>query len=289
MEKIIKAGFLVSYDFNMLRISLPIIYPHLSQIYLCIDKERLTWSGEQFYISDEFWEWLSIFDSQNKIVIYEDQFYLPNLSPLELDTRERSMLASQMGECDWCIQIDSDEYFLDFPQFISKLRQLDTSSPLTVYCRVAPLFKKTRNGFLLIDSEEYLPFATNLLKYTSARTNEACTSIFWNDIVIHQSWARSAEEIKQKLNNWSHKDDFNVESYYNLWLSIDEDNYRYLSDFHPLDGVSWSKLRLLENWDICDMINQKEWFYQAYQAYAKDNKMVADKKKPFWRFFKKEV
>ena len=42
---------------------------------------------------------------------------------LKNDTRERTMLSEKMGIGNWLIQIDSDEYFIDFEDFIKQLRK----------------------------------------------------------------------------------------------------------------------------------------------------------------------
>ena len=48
---------------------------------LAIDKDRKTWHGYEFSVSDQFWEWLN--------------------------------------------KIDVDEVFIDFPEFVNSLRELE--------------------------------------------------------------------------------------------------------------------------------------------------------------------
>jgi len=91
---LIKVGFLLSYDYDFLRTSLPLVYKEADVIALAKDYQCRTWSGNQFIISDNFFEWLKKFDTENKIKIYEDDFYRPELSLIENDTRERNMLAA---------------------------------------------------------------------------------------------------------------------------------------------------------------------------------------------------
>lgn len=285
MKKIIKAGMLVSYDYEYLKISLPRIYPYLNEIILCIDSERKTWGGEIFEIKNSFWKWLEAFDVEDKISIYQDSFYLPGLSGMECDTRERRFMAEKMGNCDWYIQIDSDEYFLDFPAFLSRLETFDCSDPVTVNLKIAPLFKIIENGFLLIRTlDETLPFATNRPDYTYARFVEGNRVVFWDELVLHQSWARNEDEIKTKLNNWSHKNDFNTGSYFNLWKAIDSNNYIYIKDFHPLEPPLWSSLNLIEK-DICGLLEMKDTLNSIYCISETVNNMevppAIKKKSPF--------
>lgn len=245
---LIKVGLLVSYDFQYLETSLPLVYDHADIIALAVDNERKTWSGQDFHIPDSFFDWVREFDKDNKIRIYEDNFHLPELSSIENDTRERQLLAEFMGPGGWHIQIDSDEYFIDFGEFVRFLKSKDhwlknpASNPIDIGAFLIPIFKKTDKGFLYIkDCYESIVLATNYPRYTGARRSKNFVR-FTDFYLFHQSWARDPEEIRFKVNNWGHINDFNVSSYFNLWQSIDENNYQYIKDFHPLVGPVWHAL-----------------------------------------------
>jgi len=256
---IIKVGYLISYDYEYVKTSLPRVYDHVTEIVFAVDSNGKTWSGEDIKISNEFWNWVDEYDKDHKISIYRDQFYVAGLTPMECDTRERNLLGKKMGEADWYIQIDSDEYFVDFATFKDKLAVSKPEVPTSIYCSVATLFKRLSTGFLLIDeSFETLSFATNHPVYDLARNNTSGNlHIYWDDLVLHQSWARSSEEIGLKLNNWSHKNDFNTESFYKLWNAIDEYNYYCLADFHPLNPKTWPRLRLMKG-TIAEILDDPE-------------------------------
>jgi len=255
---VIKVGFLISYDYEFIKISLPRVYPFVSEIFLALDADRLTWAGDPLNISDDFWEWLKEFDVENKITIYQDQFFVLGLSPMECDTRERNMLAKKMGDADWYVQIDSDEYFTDFESFVQKLDKFRPGENVTITCRTATLFKKVPTGFLVVaESNETLSFASNNPVFELARNSYTLNKyVHWDDLVLHQSWARTSQEILTKLNNWSHKDDFNVASFYKLWNAVDEFNYFTLKAFHPFDHSLWPKLKFIPG-DISAIINSE--------------------------------
>ncbi|SEA25885.1 hypothetical protein [Pedobacter hartonius] len=255
----IKAGYLISYDYEYVKISLSGIYDFVDEIFFAVDRDRKTWSGEDFLINETFWEWINEVDKSNKIKIYEDYFYIPELTPMQCDTRERNMLAKQMGFCDWYLQIDSDEYFLDFETFVRKLKGFHPMVPTTISCRVATIFKKVQSGYLLIDeSSETLCFATNHPVYDLAKHNSGNDYVYWNDLVLHQSWAREPEEIYWKLHNWSHRNDFNIQSYYNLWNAVDEFNFFGIKDFHPLGPGAWPKLKMIKANNIDELLKSQE-------------------------------
>lgn len=255
----IKVGYLISYDYEFVKTSLPRVYPFVPEIIFAVDIDRKTWAGEHFTINDEFWEWIKEVDTDHKIRIYEDRFFIPELTAMQCDTRERNLLAAQMGACDWYIQIDSDEYFLDFEAFVNKLRIYKPEDHTTVYCHIATLFKQVSTGYLLTDeSFVTLPFATNNPVFEIARSNlSANKQIYWTDLVLHQSWARSPADILWKIQNWSHKDDFNTTSFYKLWDALDEYNYHCLSNFHPLQPSVWPGLVFIQG-TIPEILDSEE-------------------------------
>ena len=65
-KNMIKVGFLVSYDYQLLEYSLPIVYQYADEIYLAIDKERKTWSGNIFQLPDTFFECINRVDTVGK-------------------------------------------------------------------------------------------------------------------------------------------------------------------------------------------------------------------------------
>ena len=123
--KKIHIGFLLSYDYEKLKNSIPPVYEEADKIFIAVDHENRTWSGQKYYIDESFFTWLKKFDKDNKIEIYKDDFYVPEISAIENDNRERHMLSLKMGIGNWLIQIDSDEYFLDFKKFVKELRTYD--------------------------------------------------------------------------------------------------------------------------------------------------------------------
>ncbi len=120
--KKIQVGYLVSYDYELLKNSLPTIYKESDTIFLAIDKNRKTWKGDTIEIKADFFEWIETFDIDHKIVIYEDEFFVPAFSTMQCEVRERKMLAEKMGIGNWLIQLDSDEYFYDFEKFVAYLK-----------------------------------------------------------------------------------------------------------------------------------------------------------------------
>lgn len=256
----IKVGFLVSYDYEFIKNSLPIVYPYADYIAFAIDKDRKTWNGESFDIPDSFFEWVKSFDTEKKVHIYEDIFHIPALSTMECDTRERNLLAQFMGTGGWHLQIDSDEYFLDFEGFVRYLQTLDINKETQVFAKWITMYKKNGDDIFWINTNEVFPVASNHPKYKLARLSDSDNDVYTDFKVLHQSWARGDEEIKLKIRNWGHNTDFDAEAYYNFWKVINRQTYRYARSFHPLDPWLWPSLEYSEAKDTHILVDKVKAF-----------------------------
>ena len=168
----IKVGILISYDYEYVYKCIEQIYQNATIIVLAIDKKRRTWKGDNYDLCDDFFVKIKEMDSEGKISIYEDDFYDPNLNVIQCDTSERNRLAQFMGVGGWHIQIDSDEYFIDFPRFVTYLRSIEyrgIDRKLVIYARWLTLFKKSMTGYFYIEnSEHFVGGGTGLMGWVGA-------------------------------------------------------------------------------------------------------------------------
>lgn len=256
----IKVGILVSYDWQLLRYSLPLVYEEADLITLAIDRERRTWTGGTFELPKEFYCLVESIDIRKKIRLYEDSFFVPQITPMECETRERNMLAAEMGLDGWHVQLDADEYVLNFSRLVKRLKDLgENCGPVQINGLWLSLFKEVNGGYLVLapatSGFEIFPFITNNPHYVKARnTNNQTIKV--PEFAIHQSWARSYADIKEKLENWGHAGDFDRESYLNIWDAIDNKNYKYLANFHPIWPELWPRLEYLEAENIESLISE---------------------------------
>jgi hypothetical protein len=245
----IKVGFCVAYDWHLLTYALPFVYKEADVICLSIDKERISWSNNAFEFNDQrFTQLIKSIDVEGKVNILEDNFHLTNLTPMENEVRQRNMMASFLGKGGWHIQLDCDEYFINFYAFVNYLKNLRGSNlkPLNVNCIWITLFKQVEGGFLYIvplykRDIEHIPIATNYPYYQYGRRN-GNFNIYTDFKIVHQSWARSDNEVLQKINNWGHKNDFDTISYYKFWEALSRNNYKSIKNFHPMRPASWPLL-----------------------------------------------
>jgi len=257
--KKIHVGFLLSYDYELLKIAIPPVYKSSDRIFIAIDQDYLTWSGNKFTVDPLFFDWLKEFDVDQKIELYFDTFYVPNLTTTQMDTRERKMLSDKMGIGNWLIQIDSDEYFIDFEGFVNQFRKYDhyLDNPEKHKIQIAAfwviIYKYTENGILYVDKPMKSIFATNYPNYKAfRRTNERV--IYLDSLVLHESVSRTEEELRYKLKNWSHNTHVN-NSFLDKWLKVNESNYKEYSDFYYIEPKRWKTLDYFPTKNISE-INQ---------------------------------
>lgn len=255
----IKVGYMVGYDYELLKHSLPTVYSVADKIVIAIEKDRKTFAGETFSIDPSFFQWLEETDVDNKINLYEDSFYVPEMGASEADTRARNLLGKRMGEGGWHFHIDVDEYFVDFKGLVAELKNIqhrfqNKKVTLQAFCSV--IFKASAEGYFMVSSPEKFALITNHPVYYHHRYNADNEHYTLNHLAVHQSWGRGEDGLKTKLNNWAHRIDFDTEAYFRFWKSVCRDNYNYIKDFHPLKPSLWSKLDFVPARNIEELLSQ---------------------------------
>ncbi|MDR7210857.1 hypothetical protein [Flavobacterium piscis] len=270
----IQVGYLVSYDYELLKNSIPTIYNEADTVFLAIDSNRKTWKGQTIEINDNFFKWLNKFDTQKKIVLFEEEFYIEGLSAMECEIRERKMLAHKMGIGNWLIQLDSDEYFYDFGKFVSflKLKNKFLINPENKIVQICGfkinLYKYVDEGVLYVDKLDKFMIATNYPNYKIGR-HAKCRSIYTDSVALHDCLSRSREDLVQKIDNWGHNDEINKNEFMRKWDSVSISNYKQICGFFYLDPMHWKTLEfmkgdslkeLLANFKLTNKINIGKFF-----------------------------
>lgn len=255
----IKVGYLVSYDYEMFLTSVKQLYSYVDKIYVAIDRNRKTWSGNHFEIPEIFFDEVTLFDVENKIEFYYEDFYVPEFSPMACETRERNMLLKVMGK-GWKMQLDVDEYVYDFEKTAKFLKQhwyfniFPKLTPIVFKGVWITLFKELSDGYLYIENKERFSFITNCFNFEVARTNNSVSNHLTDIKVIHQSWARSEEQILLKIQNWGHRDDFDTQKYFEFWKNLNSINFGSYINIHPMRPEQWNELHFLQSLSIDDFI-----------------------------------
>ena len=261
MNQAIKVGFCVAYDWYFLEHSLPLVYAQADQICLSLDQNRVSWAGQPFSFDDQaFFALVRRLDTAHKIDIYQDNFYQPDLAPMANEVRQRHLIAERLGKGGWHVQLDADEYFLDFEGFAKWLRKFAPNRPVNVRCPYITLFKQLEGGFLAVDRQRQWwadlsnPVATNDPAYYHGRVSH-WFNIYAPYFILHQSWARDETEIREKISNWGHSYDFNTQDYLKFWSDLSINNYKNINNFHPINPRLWEKIIYVKADNIKQLFN----------------------------------
>lgn len=261
-KNIIKAAYLLSYDYSYIFTSIKQIYDNVDSIIISYDANNKTWAGNDVFIPESFFIDIKKIDIHNKVIFYKDSFYVPGMQPMELETRQRNMMAEKLGRDGWHIQIDGDEYAYDFKkisQFLRKnkfLLKIADKKHFNFQVNFVTLFKHNKEGFFVITPfEEKCMLITNYPKYEYARLTNKGKTLPLDFYLIHQSWAREEAEIVEKVNNWGHKNDFDTSKFLDLWKKLNADNYKDFKNFHPLDSTQWKELSFFPAKNIDEFIS----------------------------------
>lgn len=243
----IAVGFLVAYDFEYLKISLPLIYEEATFIVLGLDKNRLSFSGHPFLIDPAIFEWVEAMDHQKKVIWQQAAFYKEGFTPMQVETTTRNKLFEVLPQLmDWYLQLDSDEYLLDFKGLKAWLDTAPVAACNAVRLYWKTLFKQHRHGYFVVGSAtETFPALSRLPYYEVARIPKGADTLTGPFFVLHQSWARNKKEIEQKIKNWGHKDDLNWQGFLDKWDKCNTLNFRYYRYFHPMHAPLWPYLEFI--------------------------------------------
>jgi hypothetical protein len=239
---IAKAGICVAYDWLLLEQSLPALYPYVQKICLSVDIDRKSWGGNIFSFDKEaLVKLVEGIDKEKKIFLLEEIFFDPTRTPIQNECYQRKRMADVLGECDWVVQIDADEVFINIGEFITALKKYKQETrALNIHGIWVNLIKQVPEGYIY-SIVKTPPLACNKPAYEYGRTN-GHFNIYTNSFLAHITWARPEEEVYYKLKNWGHSHEFNGESFYKIWKALDDFNWQYIKNFHPMNTSSIPQL-----------------------------------------------
>ncbi|GAA4452890.1 hypothetical protein GCM10023092_12510 [Rurimicrobium arvi] len=243
----------------MLRLSIPPIYERADQICLSIDESRVSWSGNKFSWDQEgFMKMLAELDPKGKIRLFEANFYVPTLTPMQNEVRQRNEIAKFIGGDGWHIQLDTDEIFLNFEGFVHYLQSFRSRRKVNIACPWITAYKQTEDGFFFVKPSdfsqiEFIQIATLHPDYEYGRRN-GNFNVRSPFALLHLSWARSEQEIWEKINNWGHKDDIDIQGEFDRWKNLSADNFHTYRNFHPVVPEAWPALGFIAAKDVAHLM-----------------------------------
>jgi len=236
----------ISYDYKY---SLPTIlsyYKIADEILLAIDKERITWSKNKFDFDEMFFDEVKSIDVEQKITIVEADFHSLD-SPIQNDTNERNFITTLCKKDNFIVGIDSDEVLLNPEEFLT---WTNTNNPhhKDVSCMMSSVYKSFGKNLLLNYPKESVEIGTKLVNSYKMCRKTKLASLMSPLNILHFSWGRTRENVLQKLSNFGHSKDFNINDYMRTWDGVNLENYTTKKELHPLlrcRKFLWLSLELL--------------------------------------------
>ena len=242
---------LISYDANrFLADSIKKYYGYVDEIVLGIDKDRITWSGNNFTIDEnELWSELQKIDTEGKISIIEEDFHKSKIA-IENDNYERNFLKAQCSH-DWIFSFDADEMLVNPKEFFYDYCPIVENyyNKVDILMTWATPYKTVEDEAgesfcLFIANEDDTPFfgenqgvvTSKDSTYTYARWTDKSAGGTANRVrsplvAVHWSLCRPDSELHEKINNIGHSDIVEKDPFYQIWSQVNINNYHELRNF----------------------------------------------------------
>jgi len=246
---------LAAYDHAMLHECMPSWYDVADEVLIAIDKDRLTWSKNPFDLDlPSFRRQIASIDHRNIARIVEGDYHQLD-HPFANEIACRNYMSTLAKPGNMILQVDVDEYFLNARMFRDTLEShtiptFSNPKPFVathcIFGRWVSVYKRFGDEVLVVEpAGEPVPLATMARNsYRQGRITDQPGVVVGAD-VLHFSWARSPQELKQKLDNWGHARDFDPSPHFAKWEACTPENHQSEAyrNFHPMgDGKTWQRL-----------------------------------------------
>ena len=268
---------LISYDANrFLAQSIKRYYNYVDEIVLGLDKDRITWSGNDFsFDEDSLWSELSQIDGEGKISIIEEDFHQSAVA-IENDNYERNFLKEQCSH-DWIFSFDADEmlvnakdFFLNFCPLVERYyNKADLCMTWATPYKVVEDTEGNSHTLVIANTDDSPFFGENQGFVTSK--DSTFTYARWTDtsgaggnrllsplVALHWSLCRPDNELHEKINNIGHSDLVEQDPFYQIWTQVNWENYHELENFKTsgLGEQQWPTLFAVPSEHVEDYITQ---------------------------------
>jgi hypothetical protein len=235
----------IAYDYKYSFATILSYYDIADEIFLAIDEDRISWSGNKYEFDEGFFDKIKELDKDNKIKILQSNFHTLQ-KPLDNDFSERKYIASFCKKDNYVISIDSDEVILNVKEFFD---WINSSKPVSnISCVMKSVFKVFGENVLVNVPDETCQIGTcDLVNNSTVRFGKR-PSLLSPMKILHYTLGRTREEVVQKFENWGHSKDFNTKEYIKIWDSVTLENYKEKKELHPIlrcKKYSWLSLQLV--------------------------------------------
>jgi hypothetical protein len=250
-------------------------YPLLDALVVPVPADGVGWNGHPIPVEAA----LAIIrrvDTRGILSIVDGRWVEPT-EPMRGETAQRQAAIDALaGTVDWVLQLDGDELLPEPDALFRAIDAAEEQGLRAVEWPMRVLFRRTRRwvfevvgrrreprydypgaivvrpGIELLDARrvagDYLRAVVDgdRSSLQIARPAEAgehrWEGLRHEEAVIHNSWARSPHEIRQKVRSWGHANDVGGGRYYWLRWYPSPVTWRYARNLHPFARGLWPRL-----------------------------------------------
>jgi len=250
-------------------------YPLLDALVVPVPADGRGWTGAPIPVDDAIAA-IERVDARGLLRRVTGSWTRPD-EPMRADTAQRNAaLAALVGEVDWVIQLDNDELLPDAAALVAAIDEAERRGLDAVEWPMRVLFRRTRRhifevvgvhgstrydypGAIAVRPEVRVVDARRVggaflrpvvsgdraslqLTHPLAPGEERWEALEPSQAVLHNSWARSPREIRQKTRSWGHASGWRGRLYYfAVWLPIPV-TWRWARDIHPFARGLWPRV-----------------------------------------------
>jgi len=275
-------AYILACDASWIEDSVLSYYDIVEEIVVSYDEKGVGWSGVPIPV-EECLTRLKAIDRDGKMRYLPGHFARLDHNPLDNDTYQRQTALAEAGkDADWVLEIDTDEILPRPERLVELLKYADQQDIGVVEWPMRIFFRRLGDGRFLevcagdkTDCFEYPgpvacrpgvqltnarraagPYIRPCVKNdrNSLQVNrpaeerehrvDFCES---GDAILHFSWARTPEQIRNKIASWGHNDGLKTWFYYYAVWKPSPFSWHWLRDFHPGARGVWPALKTASN------------------------------------------
>jgi hypothetical protein len=281
---VIVNAYVLAADPTWLRSSIGAYYPFVGRIVVSYDEQAIGWSGAPIPVQTCL-DVIADSDPEGKVELLAGDYSDPGGDLMQADTRQRQAALAVAGtDADWVLQLDGDEILPDPGALLRILHEADSMGFRSVEWPMRVLFRRLpsggylevveRDGSVHVEYPGAIAVRPDVELSVARRTDEpflrvTATSaasglqlqgppsenehrrplISTDQVIWHNSWARSPAVIRIKTSSWSHSGWRTKLFYFTRWYPAPL-MWWTMRDFHPVAPALWPQLRRLSRLPI---------------------------------------
>lgn len=269
-------AYVLPGDLTWLERTLARYYPLLDELVVPFPEDGLGWSGQRVP-AEECLEVVRRLDERGIVRVLPGTWRDVE-HPMQAETAQRQAALDAFSPAvGWVLQIDNDELLPRPGALVAALAHADEHACDAVEWPMRVLFRRTRRHVLEVcttDGEPVYEYPGPVAVRRGARLDLArrpggrrlrvvvrgdaagaaraarhepdevvLAGAEPAEAIVHNSWARSLREIREKVSGWGHARDFPAGRYVWLVWWPSPLTWRVLRDVHPLVRATWPRLR----------------------------------------------